>query len=249
MHHPRRGKPVVGRGWCARHYGIWRTYGDPLHPVRKYRRQGEKCTEKDCPDKPVRNGMCHKHARRMEVHGTTVDPREPRFWAQVDRHGDDECWPWTGYCQPNGYGTRSTHRRETRLVHRIAYEYLVGPIPDGLVLDHLCHTRDPGTMRELGVPLPLEGLDADRPAVRGAEQLALLGTPQPARMLAELWRAWLGLLRRHATRRKMTVVAVPRLDQFWLVCDHTLRLVGGASSWIRRWLRWRELQGRPWSPY
>jgi len=46
--------------------------------------------------------------------------------------------------QPNGYGTRSAHRRcETRLAHRIAYQLVVGPIPDGLVLDHLCHTRDP----------------------------------------------------------------------------------------------------------
>ncbi|WP_433860346.1 hypothetical protein [Streptomyces kronopolitis] len=46
-------------------------------------------------------------------------------------------------------------------------------------------------MTELGVPLPLEGLDADRPAIPGNEQLALMGTPQPARVPAELWRAWL----------------------------------------------------------
>ncbi|MGW5396676.1 hypothetical protein [Streptomyces sp. NPDC003952] len=46
-------------------------------------------------------------------------------------------------------------------------------------------------MTELGVPLPLEGFDAEPLAGRGDEQLALMGTPQPARMPAELWQAWL----------------------------------------------------------
>lgn len=69
--------------------------------------------------------------------------RERRFWAKVDKSGGpDACWPWTGYVGPNGYGQFGGHSG-TRLVHRIAYEYMVGPIPDGLVLDHLCHTADP----------------------------------------------------------------------------------------------------------
>ncbi|MEU5547587.1 hypothetical protein AB0G85_35360 [Streptomyces sioyaensis] len=46
-------------------------------------------------------------------------------------------------------------------------------------------------MTELDVLLPLEGLAADHPAVRGDEQLTLMGTPQNARVPAELWRAWL----------------------------------------------------------
>jgi hypothetical protein len=29
-----------------------------------------------------------------------------------------------------------------RTVHRVLYEELVGPVPDGMQLDHLCHTRD-----------------------------------------------------------------------------------------------------------
>ena len=132
-------KPVVGRGWCARHYAIWRKYGDPLHTVRKYDRRG-KCSTDGCEDQAKRNGLCHKHATRMERHGTTIDPRERRFWAQVKRGVDDECWEWTGRLQPNGYGIFGA--TGTRLVHRISYQYMVGPIPDGLVLDHVCHTRD-----------------------------------------------------------------------------------------------------------
>lgn len=48
----------------------------------------------------------------------------------------DECWEWQGSRDRDGYG-----RVNKKLVHRIAYEYFVGPIPDGLELDHLCRLR------------------------------------------------------------------------------------------------------------
>lgn len=47
------------------------------------------------------------------------------------------CWNWTGCTQPNGYG-KSYHERRTWLAHRLTYTLLVGVIPDGLVIDHLC---------------------------------------------------------------------------------------------------------------
>ena len=55
----------------------------------------------------------------------------------VDDHG---CWLWGGYVLPNGYGTVYWWGKK-RLVHRLSYEALVGPIPEGLVIDHLCRTR------------------------------------------------------------------------------------------------------------
>lgn len=50
------------------------------------------------------------------------------------------CWTWQRHVQRNGYGTAWFNGR-TRLAHRVAYEVLVGPIPDGLTIDHLCRVK------------------------------------------------------------------------------------------------------------
>lgn len=55
------------------------------------------------------------------------------------------CWFWLGTIS-NGYGRLSLGRRKegtrrSALAHRIAYEMARGPIPDGLVIDHLCRQR------------------------------------------------------------------------------------------------------------
>jgi hypothetical protein len=55
---------------------------------------------------------------------------------------DSGCWQWTGNCHPdNGYGRLWFDRHDDRLAHRLAYEWSVGPIPVGLVIDHLCRHR------------------------------------------------------------------------------------------------------------
>lgn len=64
---------------------------------------------------------------------------EQRFWEKVDRGGPDECWAWTGGGPPS-YGRFGIGGR-THLAHRVAYELMVGPIPDGLDIDHLCRNK------------------------------------------------------------------------------------------------------------
>jgi hypothetical protein len=57
--------------------------------------------------------------------------------------GDDQCWMWPGALTGTGYGHAGWSLGHRKMVygstHRIAYEYLRGPIPEGLDLDHLCH--------------------------------------------------------------------------------------------------------------
>lgn len=50
------------------------------------------------------------------------------------------CWVWQDAPDRKGYGRLNVHRI-MRLAHRVVYELLVGPIPDGLILDHLCRNR------------------------------------------------------------------------------------------------------------
>lgn len=50
------------------------------------------------------------------------------------------CWEWSGTMRPDGYGVVWVAGRLVR-AHRFFYEHHVGPIPDGLVLDHLCRNR------------------------------------------------------------------------------------------------------------
>jgi len=69
---------------------------------------------------------------------------EERFWDKVNREGENGCWEWTAYILPNGYGwfglVTGANQRNA-LAHRVAYEFVVGPVPTGLQLDHLCRNR------------------------------------------------------------------------------------------------------------
>lgn len=68
-------------------------------------------------------------------------PIEDRLWSRVDK--TDTCWNWTGPKTDSGYGVIGRGGRHAGLLrtHRLAYELLVGPIPDGLHIDHLCKNR------------------------------------------------------------------------------------------------------------
>lgn len=59
--------------------------------------------------------------------------------------GPDGCWIWTASTDAHGYGRIGVKVEpgKTALLsaHRLMYETTVGPIPDGLQLDHLCRTR------------------------------------------------------------------------------------------------------------
>jgi len=54
-----------------------------------------------------------------------------RFWSQVSVRSDDECWPWLGPVVKR-YGAYSS-----TVAHRVAYVLKVGPIPEGMTLDHV----------------------------------------------------------------------------------------------------------------
>lgn len=61
------------------------------------------------------------------------------FWPRVEA-AESGCWLWTGRPEWNGYVRIQMRGRRYR-VHRLLYEWLIGPIPEGLEPDHTCRVR------------------------------------------------------------------------------------------------------------
>lgn len=66
--------------------------------------------------------------------GFVAIPMEIRFWKYVRK--TETCWLWTGATSGKGYGRVWLDGRMV-VAHRVAYELSVGPIPDGMELDHV----------------------------------------------------------------------------------------------------------------
>lgn len=63
-----------------------------------------------------------------------------RFWSKVAPAEPFDCWVWAASRFATGYGQYKLDGKNCK-AHRLAYLDLVGEIPDGLVLDHLCRNR------------------------------------------------------------------------------------------------------------
>ena len=94
-------------------------------------------------------------------------PLRTRWEAKVQRTA--ECWEWTGARSSTGYGViqrGGVGPKKLLFAHRLAYEFYVGPIPDGLHIDHLCRNR--GCVR----PDHLEAVTVRENILRGTGWMA-----------------------------------------------------------------------------
>jgi HNH endonuclease len=108
------------------------------------------CSFPGCDEKHYGRGLCDTHYARWRRTGSTElpPPRSPegRFWAKVNKQGPipecrpdlGPCWLWTAGHNSGGYGRFYPIRNHGVGAHRFAYESLVGLIPEGLQIDHLC---------------------------------------------------------------------------------------------------------------
>lgn len=90
-------------------------------------------------------GLCKVHYQRFHRTGSTDAQRvvyptpELAFAAKTEVQADG-CILWTGYTSEVGYGTLPVKGKHV-MAHRFAWERENGPIPKGMVIDHLCWNR------------------------------------------------------------------------------------------------------------
>lgn len=79
--------------------------------------------------------------RRGGRRAISIEEFVSKFWGNVDKQGTGGCWLWRGKVGRGGYGLVRFRGRPTG-VHRVSYILLVGDIPEGMTLDHLCRVRN-----------------------------------------------------------------------------------------------------------
>lgn len=113
------------------------------------------CSVGDCERAEHAHGWCVMHYKRWWRNGSVeLKPRaktpDELFWSSVEKDGAAPphrpelwpCWTWTSFIDRDGYGLFHNKRiGGTKRAHRLAYESSIGPIPEALVLDHLCRNR------------------------------------------------------------------------------------------------------------
>lgn len=157
-----------------------------------------------------------------------------RFWTKVDRSG--ECWIWTAYCYPNGYG-KFFAQHAHHYAHRVAYELTHGPIPDGY---NICHRCD---VRNCVNPLHLfAGTQSENLQDMAAKGRSTKGDRNPSRLYPE--RRAKGEQHGHAKLTAADVIEIRRLAAVGTASSILADCFGVAHSQIRRIIlreRWKHI--------
>jgi hypothetical protein len=97
-------------------------------------------------DRKRKDGLCptckqcraDENSKRPLVFGPKLPKCNPdRFWFNVSKGTDTECWIWTAGKNKNGYGKTTLHGKDIG-AHRLSWIIAFGEIPDNLHVLHKC---------------------------------------------------------------------------------------------------------------
>lgn len=119
-------------------------YSDLCNTHYRLKREAEEtrlCKRKGCEQKIRSSGLCSVHYwRQYEGRGTPRTPMQ-RFMDLVQKgRGRSPCWVWQGSSRM-GYPAFAVTHRSSPYAHRWYWEQVVGPVPKGMQLDHLCRNK------------------------------------------------------------------------------------------------------------
>lgn len=104
----------------------------------------QECMVEGCNRKPYARSLCSSHYKKMRRAGKPLGPSNVLPWEERLANGfdltEDGCWQWQASLGADGYG-RIQIAKVSHRAHRLMWEYVVGPIPEGLQIDHLCRNR------------------------------------------------------------------------------------------------------------
>lgn len=118
--------------------------GHKMTPENTYLRRGIEAACRACQREYQRQHRARLQERKRNGEVAVVSPRlctAERLLSQIVKL-DNGCWAWTGFVNKDGYGRTYYDGNRSTPAYQAFYRQFVGPIPEGLQLDHVCHTED-----------------------------------------------------------------------------------------------------------
>lgn len=135
----------LAKGYCGKHYQRMVAHGSPDAEVQA-RERGRTCSIDGCDQPHSGRGYCNSHYMRFLRYGDPErvvqlrGPDEERFWAKVDKAGQDDCWHWRAKKGLNQYGHfRSTHLKRSLGAHAFSFFLANDYVPPEVM--HTCDVR------------------------------------------------------------------------------------------------------------